>query len=202
MSSRVNTPPASATEKADQFLLKKAYQLLTPKYVCIDYHFTQRFPNKFERVGGIYVGPKEGFSVDVTRQHTILKRISNCDSKWFHRASLLEFPTHGGGYLFNSAKYEKFICSKRMWTQLPQLYGRIIGCQCAAKCCCQVSVLKWLLQQRMKKDFPYVEEKRYGELKQQYSLNGVEKSILVNLILHPRCTPQNKSRYVSYLKQG
>ena len=99
--------------------------------------------------------------------------------KWYHRSSiLLSEPNRWSGFLFDRSHYERFIRRKKVWAKLPQLYGKVIGCWCELECHCQVSVLKRLVQEKMKEDFPHVKEEDVAELKQCYKLKDSERNLI------------------------
>lgn len=157
----------------------KTYHLLTPKHVPMMCQMARSYPitSLFEKDGGIYIGPA---GLD--------KRYAKCESKWFHRPSLLGWSTRES-FLFDAEKYEQYIKSRKMWKQLPELYGRIIACWCKVECCsCQVSALKRFLQQRIKEDFPHVDEERYVLLKQRYALSQRELKLFRCCLQHPIMT--------------
>lgn len=170
MASSVNI---SATEQV--------YSILTPKQVHIGHVQNRCTPTcaVFKKAGGIYIGPSETHKRKEGRWTTISGYHSLKDSKWYHRSSiLLSEPNRWSGFLFDRSHYEKFIRRKKVWAKLPQLYGKVIGCWCELECHCQVSVLKRLVQEKMKEDFPHVKEEDVAELKQCYKLKDSERNLI------------------------
>ena len=165
----------------DSSIMDKTFELLRPKRVYIGNHMTRSFPinRLFERDGGIYIGPKDAYFYHngVFEHHP--GRYADEESKWLDRECLLEFSMPGADILnsFSKTKYEEFIRSK-MWDEIPELYGKIIACWCIRHCSCQVSVLRKLVCERIRKDFLDVGEEKFKELKLEYALSKKEMDIL------------------------
>lgn len=162
---------------------EKTEELLRPKRVCMMNHLTRSTPLNylFERDGGIYIGPSDGYFYEDGKYSHHPGRYADEDSKWFYRDCLVDVvPSALGAKMLDSfckVKYEEFIRSK-LWDEIPELYGKIIGCWCVCSCRCQVSVLRRLVRERIKHDFADVDETKYQELKLKYALSKEEMKIL------------------------
>lgn len=190
MTSSVNI---SATEQV--------YSILTPKQMYIGHVQNRSTPTcaTFKKAGGIYIGPSESYIRKEGRCTTINSRYALKDSKWFHRPSCyLNEPNRWSGFLFSRKRYTRFIRRKQMWSKLPQLYGKVIGCWCQLKCHCQASVLIRLVRERMKEDFPHVKEEDVAEMRQRYSLSKSECNLLS---ISLRCLEHKADQERKNLKQ-
>ena len=145
----------------------KTFELLRPKKVYVGNFLNRSYPNCkiFQRENNEYVGPVRTWHV-----HT------DQPSKWYlpefysTRTDTLvnEAETHAS---FDNEGYARFI-KQNMYSQLAELYGKIVGCHCKyyPECYCQASFLVQLVEDKIKKDYRNVDKKEYEGLKIKYLL--------------------------------
>lgn len=163
-------------------LPEKTLTLMTPKIVYIGNHLNKGYPNtsEFTDKGHIYLGPAVTWHIHAEKE-----------SKWFHRDSYWTRPDTGVnglevGYFagFSIDKYTEYIESN-LWDQIPELYGRIVGCWCKeCECACQARVLADIVQKRVYEEWKLVNKEQFVELKEKYMLKFKDLAILEKEIFH------------------